>query len=109
MVRLEFHPAADREVDDVIDWYDSLRPGLGAEFFAELRRGLQVITENPRVSPPWPGGRAQALGVRRFTLARFPFVLPYLVLEELVVVLAIAHMRRRPGYWLERAKSPRRR
>jgi hypothetical protein len=38
-------------------------------------------------------------------MARFPFALPYLVLEELVVVLAIAHVRRRPGYWLKRVSS----
>jgi toxin ParE1/3/4 len=38
-----------------------------------------------------------------------PFALPYLVLEELVVVLAIAHVRRRPGYWLQRARPLQRR
>ncbi len=109
MVRLEFHPEASREMDAIIDWYEGQRAGLGGEFFARLRRDLQVITENPRVSPPWPGARARALEVRRFAMERFPFTLPYLVLEELVVVLAVAHVRRRPGYWLGRVKSLQRR
>jgi toxin ParE1/3/4 len=44
----------------------------------------------------------RTLGVRRFVMSRFPFALPYLVIEEQVVVLAVAHLRRRPGYWLRR-------
>jgi toxin ParE1/3/4 len=109
MVHLELHPEAAREVDAIIDWYEEQRSGLGTEFFAQLRRDLQNITENPRMGPPWPGARARALDVRRFIMERFPFALPYVLREDLVVVLAISHVRRRPGYWLERAKPPRRR
>ncbi len=105
MVRVEFHPEAAREVDAIIDWYERQRAGLGPEFFAQLGRDLQTLVENPRLSPPWPGEQARALGIRRLLMERFPFALPYLVREELVVVLAIAHVRRRPGYWIERAKS----
>lgn len=108
MARLEFHPEAAREVEAIVDWYDDQRAGLGARFFAQLQHDLQLIRENPRVSPLWPGARARALDVRRFLMERFPFALPYIVREELVVVLAIAHVRRHPEYWLERAKSPQR-
>lgn len=108
-LRLELHPEADQEVDAAIDWYDGQRDGLGAEFIAELRRSLEVMTESPRASSPWPDRRARALGVRRLLMARFPFALPYLVLEDLVVVLALAHVRRRPGYWLKRVSSLQRR
>jgi toxin ParE1/3/4 len=41
--------------------------------------------------------------VRRFLLSGFPFALPFVVLEGQVVILAVAHLRRRPGYWIERA------
>lgn len=102
-VRLELHPEAAREVEAAVDWYEGQRAGLGAEFFAELRRSLQVIAEAPRANPPGSGGRARGVEVRRLLMDRFPFALPYLVLEELVVVLAVAHVRRRPGYWLQRA------
>ncbi|WP_407666984.1 type II toxin-antitoxin system RelE/ParE family toxin [Myxococcus guangdongensis] len=104
-VRLEFHPDAVAEVESSMDWYEGQRAGLGDEFFAELRQGLQVIAESPRVNPPWTGGRVMDVGVRRLRMERFPFVLPYLVVEDLVVVLAVAHVRRRPGYWLPRARS----
>ncbi len=108
-VRLELHPEAVREVDAAVDWYEGQRAGLGAEFFTELRRSLQVIAEAPRANPSWSGGRARDVEVRRLLMERFPFALPYLVLEELVVVLAVAHVRRRPGYWLPRVRPLRQR
>ncbi len=108
-LRFELHPEAVREVDAAVDWYEGQRAGLGAEFFAELRRSLQVIAEAPRANPPWSGGRARDVEVRRLLVDRFPFMLPYVVLEELVVVLAVAHVRRRPGYWLQRARPLRQR
>jgi toxin ParE1/3/4 len=108
-VRLELHPEAVREVDAAVDWYEGQRAGLGAEFFTELRWNLQVIAEAPRATPPWFGGQARDLELRRLLMERFPFALPYIVLEELVVVLAIAHVRRRPGYWLQRARPLRQR
>jgi plasmid stabilization system protein ParE len=104
-VRLELHPEADAEVDSAVDWYEAQRPGLGAEFFAELRRDLGIVAAAPRSWPLWPGAHMQALGVRRFVMSRFPFALPYLVIEEQVVVLAVAHLRRRPGYWLRRVRG----
>jgi hypothetical protein len=39
------------------------------------------------------------LGTRRLVLRRFPFAIVYRLAGEFVLVLAIAHMRRRPGYW----------
>jgi toxin ParE1/3/4 len=109
MVRIEFHPEAAHEVDAIIDWYEGQRAGLGPEFFAQLGRDLQTIAENPRMSPPWPDARARAQDVRRLIMGRFPFALPYIVREDLVVVLAIAHVRRRPEYWLKRTKPQQRR
>lgn len=105
-VRLELHPEADEEVDSAVDWYQEQREGLGAEFFAELRRDLVSVAAAPRSWPLWPGVRTETLGVRRFLMSRFPFALPYLVIEERIVVLAVAHVRRRPGYWLRRVSAP---
>ncbi|MCP3142489.1 hypothetical protein [Pyxidicoccus xibeiensis] len=43
--------------------------------------------------------------IRRFLVWDFPFALPFMVLEDRIVVLAVAHLRRKPGYWLQRAES----
>ena len=56
--------------------------------------------------PLWPGVRDR-VGVHRFLLARFPFAVGYIVQADGIVVLAIAHVRRRPGYWFSRLTGKR--
>jgi toxin ParE1/3/4 len=75
-----------------------------SDFAAQLDQDLALLIENPRMAPPWRGPASQQLGVRASLMGRYPFVLPYLAREELVVVLAVAHVRQRPGYWLRRLK-----
>jgi toxin ParE1/3/4 len=103
MLRVELHPEASQEVSIAVDWYEARRAGLGAEFFTELRGGLRAIAASPTTFPLWPDARARTLGIHRLVLRRFPFVVPYMVLDERVFVLAIAHARRHPSYWLRRA------
>ncbi|HET8542088.1 MAG TPA: type II toxin-antitoxin system RelE/ParE family toxin [Anaeromyxobacter sp.] len=100
-MRVVLHPDAVAEATAAGDWYDAQRPGLGADLADELERALDLILENPQTWPMWPGAPA-ALGVRRFLLPHFPFGLAYVVRGNEVVILAVAHLRRRPGYWLRR-------
>ncbi len=44
MVRFELHPEASQGVNAIIDWYEGQRTGLGPEFFALLRRAIQIIS-----------------------------------------------------------------
>lgn len=81
------------------DWYEAQRAGLGEEFLEavlETLRGLQP-TEQYRVVR-----RAHGQPVRQAHLRRFPYRVVFMELEESIRVLAVAHERRRPGYWLER-------
>ncbi len=80
--------------------------GLGADLTDEVDHALDAIAERPMTWPARPG-IAEALGIRRFLMARFPFAVAYVVEGDEVVILAIAHLRRRPGYWLRRAVSGR--
>jgi hypothetical protein len=79
---------------------------LGGDLASEVDRALEVIQESPMTWPPWPDV-GEASGVHRFLLARFPFAVGYIVEADAVVVLAIAHLRRRPGYWLGRLAGTR--
>jgi plasmid stabilization system protein ParE len=103
-VRLVLHPDAVAEATAAGDWYESQRPGLGADFAGEVERAFEMISENPQTWPAWPGFPI-GLGVRRFLLPRFPFALAYVVRADDVVVLAVAHTSRRPGYWLSRTRK----
>ena len=83
------------------DWYERQRPDLGVDLADEFTRAIDAIAKRPSTWPLWPGV-GEDLGVRRFLLARFPFAVAYLIVGQEVVVLALAHVRRRPGYWLQR-------
>ncbi len=103
-MRLVLHPDAVAEATAAGDWYESERPGLGADFAGEIERAVEAILENPQTWPTWPGVSA-SLGVRRLLLPRFPFALAYVVRANEVAVLAVAHTSRRPGYWLGRTRK----
>ena len=105
-MRLRLHPGASADLTSAGDWYEQQLPGLGADLADEVDRALGAIAERPMTWPLWPGV-GEALGVRRFLLARFPCALAYVVNGDEVVVLAIAHTRRRPGFWLERLSGNR--
>lgn len=94
-----FHPDAAREVFEAQDWYAE-RDELASEAFAHetdlvVRRIMAAPERYPRYLH----------GTRRLIFPRFPFSIVYLELEDLIWIVAIAHQRRRPGYWYERLAS----
>ncbi len=103
-MRILLHHAATIELEQAEDWYEGERAGLGEELSAEVDRALQIIGESPTNWPRWPNSPPAPV-LRRFVLSRFPFALAYMVEPKRVIVLAIAHTRRRPGYWLHRLKQ----
>lgn len=105
-MRVRLHPGASPDFTAAGDWYDSQLPGLGLDLVEEVERALDAIAERPATWPLWPG-LAEKVGVRRFLLARFPFAIAYIVEADEVVILALAHLRRRPGYWRGRLSSDR--
>jgi len=100
-VRVRLHPGARADLTSAGDWYELQVPGLGADLADEVERAMDAIAERPAAWPLWPGV-GEAAGVHRFLMARFPFALGYLMEGDEIVVLAIAHLRRRPGYWVDR-------
>jgi len=93
-----FHPAAEAEFYAAIDWYAARDANAAADFAAPVQHAVQLIVELPQAWPTWPG--REDLRVR--VLARFPFSIIYTVEAGAMVVVAVAHHRRRPGYWLRR-------
>ncbi|NTV21927.1 MAG: type II toxin-antitoxin system RelE/ParE family toxin [Chlorobium limicola] len=95
----EFLPEADEEFREAIRYYQKEAPGVGLKFLAEVRRGVTFITENPFAAV------AVGSGIRRKVLNHFPYSLLYAVESELVVIVAVAHQKRRPRYWRSRLKE----
>ncbi|WP_433933048.1 type II toxin-antitoxin system RelE/ParE family toxin [Sorangium cellulosum] len=102
-MRVELHPEARAELRAVAVWYDERRPGLGDEFVDEVSSIIARIGEAPGSFPRWPTTSPASVHIGRAVLGRFPYVIAFEVHAERVLVLAIAHAKRRPLYWLARA------
>ncbi len=97
-MRAVLHPDAIVELEEAALWYEDLRPGLGEEFIAEIDATVARVIEQPALFTLWAGEAK----VRRAVVERFPYVLFFEATETEVLVLAVAHAARRPGYWLAR-------
>jgi len=93
---VEFHPLAADEAVAAERWYRERNEKAAARFQRELDRIVELIAERPETAPPYIGNS------RRFLLRRFPFFVVYRVYDGHVQVVAVAHARRRPGYWVHR-------
>lgn len=92
---------AATEAAEAAAWYESNREGLGGDFREEFRLALERLHERPTPGRLWPGRLGQR-GVKRIALRRFPFFLVFVDVDSGSVVLAVAHHRRRPGYWRDK-------
>jgi hypothetical protein len=99
--RARFSPEVPDELAEAALWYEARREGLGLEFLAEVEAMLPLVEHRPR-SFPRLQAIAERLEIRRALLPRFPYAVVFLVRDEEIRVLAVAHAKRRPGYWLSR-------
>ncbi len=100
-MRLQFLAEALVEYEDAIDYYERVQSGLGDNFIRETEEVLALTLEFPEMGAPVED-TPPTLGVRRRFLRRFSVEIDYLIVEEALVVLAIFHCKRRPGYWRDR-------
>ena len=87
------HPEAIAEARAAREWYEARNAEAAEAFMAELDAAIDRIEETPR---QWPPYLAQT---RRYLLRRFPFFVVFREADDRVRILAVAHARRRPGYW----------
>ena len=99
MKPIRFHPEADVEVTEAVEFYEARSSGLGPAILDEIQRSLGQIAMAPEPS--------QKIGrrVRRKPLWRFPYNLIYAVYPDRIRVVAFAHQKRRPFYWRKRLKE----
>jgi plasmid stabilization system protein ParE len=95
-VRHAIHPAADAEFAEAVRYYAEINPPLGVRFYREIEQLIQAACDQPdrflRFSPP----------ARRALSREFPYSVVYLAQPDRVWIVAVMHMKRKPGYWRER-------
>ena len=101
--KVRFEDEADAEYRDAGRWYEDRREHLGVEFLDAVDAAIDQIVAMPRAGVPVPR-MPPDLPVRRRGVTRFPYHVVYVETETHIRILAIAHDRRRPGYWKPRLK-----
>jgi plasmid stabilization system protein ParE len=90
---LRVHSQAQEEINEAFEWYFKRSPEAADAFLTEIGTSLKQILANPQLFPPY------TKSTRRRVLARFPYSVIFQEKDEMIVVVAIAHAKRRPGYW----------
>ena len=98
---VRFHPAARAELVEAIRYHEDARPGFGSKFQSEVEVLLARIVDFPQSGRTLPGYPPR-FEIRAFRLHRFRYALLVAPVEHELVVFAVAHSSRKPGYWRDR-------
>lgn len=94
-----FHDLAYQELAAAAVRCERERLGAGARLMNQVDGVVLRIAATPRQGSPY------LFGTRRYVLTRFPYSTVYLALDAYGYIVAVAHHRRRPGYWRRRLKD----
>jgi plasmid stabilization system protein ParE len=96
-MEVSFHRLAERELNEAAAYYEGEKPGLGARFLREVDRCIDSLLKHPEA------GAIVIEAVRRRLVRRFPYAILYSIKPEVVRILAIMNLKRRPFYWAGRS------
>ena len=96
MTSHRYLPLAREELNEAASFYEARVPGLGAAFLDDVERSIVLLCENPQL------GEVAGRAFRKVLLRRFPYSIVYALRDKEVIIVAVAHQRRRPGYWRKR-------
>ncbi|MBM4313471.1 MAG: type II toxin-antitoxin system RelE/ParE family toxin [Deltaproteobacteria bacterium] len=95
-MKVRFLELAQYELDDAFAWYEEQMPGLGRELLNEVDQSIRRAVR-------WPlSGKEIAFELRRCLVKRFPYGIIYGIERETMVIVSIAHLHRKPYYWIDR-------
>lgn len=96
MSRIEFAPGARAELLEAQAFCAAISSALGRRFAQALGDATESVARAPAMWPP------VSRGLRRYVVKTFPYVLLYRAEGDTVLIVAVAHQSRRPGYWRKR-------
>jgi len=95
-LKYSFHPTAEKELNQAVDYYNECQGGLGLSFAKEIHLAIQNILSFPNAWPPL------SANTRRCLMKRFPYGVIYQTTNEEVFIIAVMHLNREPNYWKTR-------
>jgi plasmid stabilization system protein ParE len=97
-VRYSFHPEAEAEFVQTIEYYEECEAGLGYDFAVEVYSAIERTMAYPKA---WPIIEED---IRRSLVRRFPYGILYAEEDEELFIVAVMHLHRDPDYWKHRSK-----
>jgi toxin ParE1/3/4 len=97
-MRFIYHPDALIEYADAALFYDERAAGLGSEFTERVDAAIEFILVAP---DRWPCIEDD---VRRYLVHKFPYAILYTIEEGYILIVAVMHLSREPGYWRHRIR-----
>jgi toxin ParE2 len=96
--KLRIHSQAELEIEEAFEWYRRENPRIADQFLSEIGLSIKRILSNPKLYPPYTEN------TRRRVLGSFPYSVVYVMNEETILIVSVAHARRREGYWSKRMR-----
>ena len=103
-MRIEWHPEASAEFAVGLDWYDRRAVSAGDRFEADVLAAVRAVSDMPAAWPEWPGSDRGPI-VRSKGVTDFPYRVVYVAGDDVLMILAVAHTKRIPGYWRHRVEE----
>ncbi|HET8782371.1 MAG TPA: type II toxin-antitoxin system RelE/ParE family toxin [Pyrinomonadaceae bacterium] len=95
-MNVRFLTLAQQDIADTVLWFEETQPGTSVDFLAALDQSVRLIAAYPFV------GEEIEPEIRRCLFNRFPYALIYGIEDQTIIVIAVAHTRRDPHYWMDR-------
>lgn len=99
-MKIEFHDAALRELEETTSYYRNQSKTLGRDFFKKAETAIRKAALHPRRGRHLDNPRLRAAEVRRF-----PYRVIYAIGDDSIFILSILSTKRREDYWKERIKD----
>jgi plasmid stabilization system protein ParE len=96
---LRIRSEAKEEIDAAFEWYFKRSPKAADAFLEEIETSLRNIASAPQHYPIFTSN------IRRRVMAVFPYSVIFREEADSILILAVAHAKRRPGYWAKRLKQ----
>ena len=95
-MKVDFLLIAEIELKSAIDYYNEQSEGLGFELAYEVQKTIERIIQFPDA---WPKVSKRT---RRCRCKRFPYGVIYQIREDLILIIAVMHLHKKPGYWKDK-------
>jgi len=92
-MRISYSQRSQKELQEIVRYYDQIQQGLAEAFTDELQKQIQQCRASPKI------GMLIDNTHRRLVMNRFPFTIVYRVVSDEIQIIAVAHQHRRPEYW----------